>query len=96
MKRLKDLKKKQEKQQTEKTKTLQEELELISKKAEKKNKKTSFTKIATKTDKKPVATSLNLTNEELMSLLKPLIKKAQKNKYITFTEINDFLPKKPK
>ena len=93
MKRLKDLKKKQEKQQTEKTKTLQEELELISKKAEKKNKKTSFTKIATKTDKKPVATSLNLTNEELMSLLKPLIKKAQKNKYITFTEINDFLPK---
>ena len=36
---------------------------------------------------------ISLTPKELVTLLKPMIKKAQKNGFITFTELNDFLPK---
>ncbi len=36
----------------------------------------------------------SFSNNELINLLKPMIKKAQKNGgYVTFTELNDFLPK---
>ena len=34
----------------------------------------------------------SFTSDELIILLKPMIKKAQKNGFITFTELNDFLP----
>ena len=36
---------------------------------------------------------ISLTPKELVTLLNPMIKKAQKNGFITFTELNDFLPK---
>ncbi len=35
----------------------------------------------------------SLTPDELLVLLKPLIKKGEKNGYITYVELNDFLPK---
>ena len=36
---------------------------------------------------------ISYTPEELLILLKPMIKKAQKNGFITFLELSDFLPK---
>ncbi len=40
-----------------------------------------------------IETTLLLSQEELVALLKPLIKKSEKTGYITYNEINDLLPK---
>lgn len=64
-----------------------QKVEKIVKKTQ--NKKTQQIKIENNNDTK----FTDLSTDELIVFLKPMIKKAQKNKYITFTELNDFLPK---
>ena len=99
MKRLKDLTKKQAKDSVIQDKTLKEELDTIDKATAKNNRKNSFDKMASKSSAKTTTKNSiidvknNITQNDLIIILKPMIKKAQKNGYITFTELNDFLPK---
>ena len=102
MKRLKDIKKNKG---ATKNETLEAEFEKIDKKVAKNNRNKSLEKMVNKSKIASVGTKavlsqeynvggkISFTEEELVKILKPMIKKAQKNGFITFTELNDFLPK---
>ena len=87
---------------------LEYDLKHIDKKVDKKKRHGSLDKLVNKNQKiqqlkqdvratsflqEKTGTKTELSQDELLLLLKPMIKKAQKNGFITFTELNDFLPK---
>ena len=90
------------KKSVNKSKTLEQEFQDIDRKMAKNNRRKSLEKMAekamqvdkmTKHSVGSSKTNNKLSESELLVLLKPMIRKAQKEGYITFTELNDFLPK---
>ena len=78
--------------------TFENELQLLDKKFAKNERHNKFSKLAErhkKDAKNNVENNENITNisyEELTKILKPLIKKAQNDGYVTLAEINEVLP----